>query len=44
MPEKDFYLLIFLSAVTGFLLIQIVMERIVRRRKELRGKAKSKPN
>ena len=25
MPEKDFYLLIILSVITGFLLIQIVM-------------------
>ena len=33
MPEKDFYLLIVLSIVTGFLLIQIVMARIGRRRK-----------
>jgi hypothetical protein len=32
MPEKDFYLLIFLSVVAGFLLIQIVMARIGRRR------------
>ena len=33
MPEKDFYLLIILSVVTGFLLIQIVMTRIGRHRK-----------
>ena len=33
MPEKDFYLLIILSVVAGFLLIQIVMARIGRRRK-----------
>ena len=32
MPEKDFYLLIILSVITGFLLIQIVMVRIGRRR------------
>jgi hypothetical protein len=36
MPEKDFYLLIALSIVTGFLLIQIVMARIGRRRKSRR--------
>jgi hypothetical protein len=36
MPEKDFYLLIILSIVTGFLLIQIVMARIGRRRKSRR--------
>jgi hypothetical protein len=36
MPEKDFYLLIILSVVTGFLLIQIVMTRIGRRRKSRR--------
>jgi hypothetical protein len=36
MPEKDFYLLIILSVVTGFLLIQIVMIRIGRRRKNRR--------
>jgi len=36
MPEKDFYLLIILSVVTGFLLIQIVMTGIGRRRKSRR--------
>ena len=36
MPEKVSYLLIILSAVTGFLLIQIVMTRIGRRRKSRR--------
>ena len=36
MPEKDFYLLIILSVLTGFLLIQIVMTRIGRRRKSRR--------
>jgi len=36
MPEKDFYLIIILSVVTGFLLIQIVMTRIGRRRKSRR--------
>jgi len=36
MPEKDFYLLIILSVVTGFLLIQMVMARIGRRRKSRR--------
>jgi hypothetical protein len=36
MPEKVFYLLIILSVVTGFLLIQIVMTRIGRRRKSRR--------
>jgi hypothetical protein len=36
MPEKDFYLLIILSVVTGFLLIQIVMTRIGRHRKSRR--------
>jgi hypothetical protein len=36
MPEKDFYLLIILSVVTGFLFIQIVMTRIGRRRKSRR--------
>jgi hypothetical protein len=36
MPEKDFYLLIVLSVVSGFLLIQIVMARIGRRRKSRR--------
>ena len=30
MPEKDFYLLIILSVITGFLLIRIVMARIGR--------------
>ena len=36
MPERDFYLLIILSVVTGFLLIQIVMARIARCRKSRR--------
>ena len=36
MPERDFYVLIILSVVTGFLLIQIVMTRIGRRRKSRR--------
>ena len=36
MSERDFYLLIILSVVTGFLLIQIVMARIARRRKSRR--------
>jgi hypothetical protein len=36
MPEKDFYLLIILSVITGFLLIQIVMGRIGRRRQNRR--------
>jgi hypothetical protein len=36
MHEKDFYLLTILSVVTGFLLIQIVMTRIGRRRKSRR--------
>jgi hypothetical protein len=36
MPEKDFYLLIILAVVTGFLLIQIVMTRIGRHRKSRR--------
>jgi hypothetical protein len=36
MPEKDFYLLIILSVITGFLLIQIVMARIGRRRNRRR--------
>jgi hypothetical protein len=36
MPEKDFYLLIAFSVVIGFLLIQIVMTRIGRRRKSRR--------
>jgi hypothetical protein len=36
MPEKDFYLLIILSVITGFLLIRIVMARIRRRRKSRR--------
>jgi hypothetical protein len=36
MPEEIFYLLIILSVVTGFLLIQIVMARIGRRRKSRR--------
>jgi len=33
MPEKDFYWLIILSVITGFLVIQIVMARIGRQRK-----------
>jgi hypothetical protein len=33
MPAKDFYLIIILSVVTGFFLIQIVRARIGRRRK-----------
>jgi hypothetical protein len=36
MPERDFYLLIILSVVTGFVLIQIVMARIDRRRRSRR--------
>ena len=36
MPEKDFYLLIILSLLTGFLLIRIVMTRIGRCRKSHR--------
>jgi len=36
MPERDFYVLIILSVVTGFLIIQIVMTRIGRRRKSRR--------
>jgi hypothetical protein len=36
MPEKVFYLLIILSVVTGFVLIQIVMARIDRRRRSRR--------
>ena len=36
MPEKDFYLLLILSVITGFLLIQIVMARIGRRQKNRR--------
>jgi hypothetical protein len=36
MPEKDFYLLIILSVLIGFLLIQSVMGRIGRRRKSRR--------
>ena len=36
MPEKDLYLLIILSVITGFLLIQIVMARIGRRRNRRR--------
>jgi hypothetical protein len=36
MPEKDFYLLIVLFVVTGFLLIRIVMARIGQRRKSRR--------
>ena len=36
MPEKDFYLLIILSVITGFLLIQIIVARIRRRRKSPR--------
>jgi hypothetical protein len=44
MPEKDFYLLIFLSVVTGLLFIQIGMNRIRRRRKNMRRKATSQTN
>jgi hypothetical protein len=36
MPERDFYLLIILSVITGFLLIRIVMARIGRRRQSRR--------
>jgi hypothetical protein len=36
MPEKDFYLLIALSIIAGLWLIQIVAERIGRRRKSRR--------
>jgi hypothetical protein len=36
MPEKDFYWLIILFVVTGFFLIQIIMARIGRRRKNWR--------
>jgi hypothetical protein len=36
MPEKDFYLLVILSFITSFLLIQLVMTRIGRRRKDRR--------
>jgi len=36
MAEKVFYLLIIFSVVIGFLLIQIVMTRIGRRRKSRR--------
>ena len=36
MPEKDFYLLIALSIIAGLWLIQIVAERILRRRKSRR--------
>jgi hypothetical protein len=36
MPEKDFYLLIILAVVTGFVLILIVMARIGRRRRSRR--------
>jgi hypothetical protein len=36
MPEKDFYLLIILSVITGFVLFQIVMARIGRRRNRRR--------
>jgi len=36
MPEKDFYLLIILSVITGFLLIQIIVARIRRRRQSRR--------
>jgi len=35
-PEKDSYLLIILSVITGFLLIQIVVARIGRRRNHRR--------
>ena len=33
MPEKDFYWLIILSVVAGFLLVRVVMARLGRRRK-----------
>jgi uncharacterized integral membrane protein len=36
MSEKDFYLLIILSVITGFLLIRIVMARIGRLRQSRR--------
>ncbi len=36
MPERDFYLLIILCVVTGFLLIQIVKARIRRRQQSRR--------
>ena len=36
MPEKDFYLLIILSVITGFLLIRIIVARIRERRKRRR--------
>jgi hypothetical protein len=36
MPKKDFYLLIILSVITGFLLIQIIVARIRRRRQSRR--------
>jgi len=36
MPEKDFYLLIILSVITGFLLIQTIVARIRRRRQSRR--------
>jgi hypothetical protein len=36
MPEKDFYLLIILSVITGFSFIQIVMARIRLRRQSRR--------
>jgi hypothetical protein len=36
MPEKGFYLLIILSVITGFVLFQIVMARIGRRRNRRR--------
>ena len=36
MPEKDFYLPMFLAVVAVFLLIQIVMTRIGRHRKSRR--------
>lgn len=36
MAEKDFYLLIILSVITGFLLIRIVMARIGRHRQSRR--------
>jgi hypothetical protein len=44
MPEKDFYLLVFLSVVGGLLLIPISMDRIRRRLKNMRKKAKQKAN
>jgi hypothetical protein len=36
MPERYFYLLVILSLITGFLLIQLVMTRIGRHRRSRR--------